>query len=72
MIWVHRKTGQNYEVIGQGVIEGTLQPCVMYRRHGATGATVWVRPAAEFYDGRFVCQEVQQDLRRAQGVPSPT
>jgi len=47
----HEKTGGIYKVIAAGRIEATLEPCVVYQEDG-TGL-VWVRPQAEFNDGRF-------------------
>lgn len=46
----HRK-GMVYTVLHIGFMEGDLSPVVIYQ--GITGA-VWVRPKAEFEDGRFV------------------
>ena len=46
--WVHHKGGQ-YQVIAVGYIEADLTPAVIY----TDGGLVWVRPAAEFLDGRF-------------------
>jgi hypothetical protein len=48
---VHRKSGGRYRVLRRGAIERDLTPCVVYE--GADGR-VWVRPAAEFDDGRFL------------------
>lgn len=49
-LWKHRKGGY-YEVLAVGRIEADLAPVVIYQskidRH------VWVRPLAEFEDGRF-------------------
>jgi len=57
----HRK-GTEYKVLHIGVCEASGAPVVIYRRcHEGRGAvsreaaeTVWVRPVAEFCDGRFV------------------
>ena len=46
----HKKTGGEYAVICRAVMEATHEPLVVYV--GITG-TYWVRPAAEFDDGRF-------------------
>lgn len=48
--WEHRKGGR-YTVVAVGVIEATLTPAVVYR---SGNGNVWVRPLAEFLDGRFV------------------
>lgn len=50
--FTHRKGGV-YKVIATGMIEATLTPCVIYQN--MKGGAVWVRPYAEFNDGRFVC-----------------
>jgi len=48
----HIKTGGTYRVMYNAVIESTWTPAVIYRceRYGL----IVVRPADEFYDGRFV------------------
>lgn len=47
----HRhKKGGLYRVIGPAILEADRSDAVMY--DDADG-TVWVRAAAEFYDGRF-------------------
>jgi hypothetical protein len=48
----HRhKKGGLYRLIARGRIEATLEPCAIYE--GAGTGLVWVRPEAEFEDGRF-------------------
>lgn len=39
--------GNEYEVIAQGKIEATLEPCVVYRALYGEGE-VWVRPTTDF------------------------
>jgi hypothetical protein len=51
--WCHVKSGGKYIEIARGQLEATLEPVVIYRAQGSAGR-VWVRPAAEFDDGRFV------------------
>jgi hypothetical protein len=47
----HGKTGGLYRLVhSQVVIEATMTPAVVYE--GVDG-TIWVRPSAEFHDGRF-------------------
>lgn len=46
----HRKGGL-YRLIARGRIEATLEPCAIYV--SVTDDLVWVRPEAEFGDGRF-------------------
>jgi len=52
-IWRHEKTKNTYEIIAShALIEGTLEPVVVYREVGGEGPA-WVRPLWEFLDGRF-------------------
>lgn len=46
----HRKGGL-YRLIARGRIEATLEPCAIYA--SVKDDLVWVRPEAEFEDGRF-------------------
>lgn len=51
-IWKHVRTGGLYEVlVADARIEATLEPVVVYK--SMTDGVVWVRPVAEFMDGRF-------------------
>lgn len=50
-MWRHRNGGQ-YVVDGIAITEGTLAPAVIYRPLDGNQPP-WVRPAAEFFDGRF-------------------
>lgn len=45
----HRKGGE-YRILKRGKMEADLSPVVIYE---AQDGTVWVRPEAEFDDGRF-------------------
>jgi hypothetical protein len=46
----HRKTGGLYRIVTEGWIESSKIRCVVYEDKDHC---TWVRPAAEFYDGRF-------------------
>lgn len=46
----HVKTGREYSFTAIGKWEPNLEPVVIYE---APDGTVWVRPAVEFFDGRF-------------------
>lgn len=48
--WVHIKTGGSYTLIARGMLESNREPVVIYR---GKDDRVWVRPEAEFMDGRF-------------------
>ena len=51
--WRHLKTGATYVVIANdAVIEASLTPAIAYCPLGPAGP-MWVRPLAEFLDGRF-------------------
>ena len=50
-IWQHVKSGGLYTIIGHGVIVADLTPATIYR--SLWDGAVWVRPTAEFEDGRF-------------------
>jgi hypothetical protein len=50
-LYRHVKTGGIYAERGRGKMEATLEPVVIYENVNAE--EIWVRPAAEFDDGRF-------------------
>lgn len=50
----HRKGG-TYRVIAQGRIEADLTPATIYE--SLSDGSIWVRPTAEFQDGRFTALE---------------
>lgn len=57
-LYKHVKTNHLYEMIcSDAVDEPTIEPVVVYRALD-TGVT-WVRPHAEFFDGRFVLVETR-------------
>lgn len=47
-MWTHRKGGV-YHIITTAIRESDLTPVVVYEGNGLR----WVRPVAEFMDGRF-------------------
>jgi hypothetical protein len=47
----HNKSGGLYYVICRALIEADLTPAVVYS--SAKDGRIWVRPEAEFLDGRF-------------------
>lgn len=56
MLYLHVKTGHTYSVLATGVQEADLNVVVLYQRciNGQFVGPIWVRPAKEFFDGRFV------------------
>ena len=56
--WKHKKTGGLYTVLyGQATLEADLSDVVVYR--ALSDGRIWVRPASEFFDGRFEMVEVE-------------
>lgn len=60
VIWQHSKTGKRYLILYFGLMEDTLEPAVIYQELNAK-APVWVRPAIQFFDGRFLPSGVMTD-----------
>ena len=55
-LFYHTKAEHTYVVLGVGVIEADLTPAVIYTRwrpQPEDNKDVWIRPRAEFQDGRF-------------------
>ena len=50
-IWRHKKTGGLYQVVTQARVEATMIESIVYR--SLNNGHCWVRPEAEFFDGRF-------------------
>lgn len=50
----HVKSGRDYIVVCEAMIEATMTGAVVYR--SVDGDKVWVRPMREFCDGRFVAR----------------
>jgi hypothetical protein len=50
-IYEHLNTGNRYEFLGMALLESTTQTMVIHRC--LDSEMVWVRPAKEFFDGRF-------------------
>lgn len=57
--WKHVKTGKLYRICDFAVIEKGLVPAVCYTDWDHAGP-LWIRPCAEFFDGRFVTAEVTE------------
>lgn len=54
MKYKHLKSGKIYKVLFTVIIESDLVPGVVYQ--SLSTGNVFVRPASEFYDGRFVLE----------------
>lgn len=53
-MWLHTKTQNLYTIMTDDARDSTtLKPLVVYRPFYGDHRPLWVRPAAEFYDGRF-------------------
>lgn len=50
--WEHRKTGNRYRIVELAIREEDLCPVVVYK--SVDGHGTWVRPVAQFFDGRFI------------------
>lgn len=66
-LWVHKPSGRFYMLLAHGLATGSLTPMICYSRiekrtvdgvgcwgMAETDSEIWVRPAEEFLDGRFV------------------
>lgn len=49
--WRHKKSGGLYTIIGEAIIESTMQRATIYK--SLHDDKVWIRPKDEFHDGRF-------------------
>lgn len=55
-IYLHKKTKTLYQFLGFALDSDDIKPMVIYARKIAGTdlcPTMWVRPADEFFDGRF-------------------
>jgi hypothetical protein len=52
ILWKHVKSGERYCILSFAVNERDCSPVVVYQNETGKGP-VWVRPCAEFFDGRF-------------------
>ena len=50
-IWIHLKTGKFYVVVCKAQLEKDQTPMIVYR--SLSTGRIWIRPEAEFMDGRF-------------------
>lgn len=46
------KNGNLYQIVSEGLIEASQEPCIIYR--AMSDGRVWVLTKTEFFDGRFV------------------
>lgn len=63
--FLHLKTGHVYRVVTTATIEATMKDAVVYVRVDDLGCVPrnWVRPMAEFCDGRFAPVLLKGDAR---------
>ena len=54
--WFHDTTEHYYQILTLALQESTLTPVVVYQ--DMVNNTVWTRPVAEFFDGRFTRKDV--------------
>lgn len=54
--YLHNKTSGLYVVICEAKRESDQEPMIIYRKVGTDEK--WVRPASEFFDGRFAKQDL--------------
>lgn len=47
-IWKHYK-GDEYRVLGEGRLEATDEPCVIYRKADNELSVIWVRSTADWF-----------------------
>ena len=52
--WRHGKSGGEYCIRMHVMMAATAEPAVIYYKRFADPLETWCRPAAEFFDGRFV------------------
>jgi hypothetical protein len=52
--WRQRKTGRVYSIMGTAIEELTGKLLIHYQEYDVPSVPVWARPAAEFFDGRFL------------------
>ncbi|SON57599.1 hypothetical protein HDIA_4058 [Hartmannibacter diazotrophicus] len=64
-IWLHKKSGGIYAVVGSCRIEATREAGVLYHATDGTGP-VWCRSVAEFLDGRFRLVKLDLEAARAE------
>lgn len=51
-LYLHKKTGGVYRLIGAGNMEADMKAVAVYTDH-PNNERIWVRPHLEFFDGRF-------------------
>lgn len=54
--YLHQKTGNRYVIICRAKRESDQEPMIIYRKLNTDEK--WVRPEAEFFDGRFIKQDL--------------
>lgn len=60
----HIKTGDEYLVLHEAINEADMAPVVIYQ--SLLNDEIWVRPKAEFFDGRFEPMAEYEDQEPSQ------
>lgn len=60
-VYRHIKTGGLYQIICHGLMEADNTLCVVYC--SVADGLIWIRPKAEFFDGRFELVEDESVYR---------
>lgn len=60
-IWQHVRSGGLYTIVSHGLLEADLTPVTIYK--SLFDGKIWVRPTAEFEDGRFCSFTVETERR---------
>ena len=63
-IYRHKKTGGLYAFVCTAYLEANMAPVVVYEQVNAFDPMRFVRPHAEFFDGRFEPLETTEKVRR--------
>lgn len=58
-VWVHVKGGR-YRIQEIAINEADMTPVVVYRAIHGKSVAPWVRPATEFFDGRFTLERTEK------------
>ncbi|MCY0388005.1 DUF1653 domain-containing protein [Robbsia sp. Bb-Pol-6] len=63
-VYKHQRTGRLYSVVTRAKLEMSGEEVVVYQ--SLKSGRIWVRPSAEFFDGRYAPTSVPPILRRVE------